>query len=322
MCSTAGATRTVGASANAGPAGLRGTHAGVLRPTGAAVKTAAIIVNYRTAEMTARATEALLRRAGVSATTTSTSSTTHSGDGSLEQLRARSRGARLGRRARACSPPPRNGGYGYGINLAVAAARSRATTRPDYVYVLNSDAFPDRGSLAAAGRVHGRAPGGRHRRQPRARPRRHEPGRGVSLSDASGASSRARPASARCRACSPRHVVSMPAPSEHREIDWIPGTSMLIRRERVRARRPVRRGLLPLLRGDRLLPPRAARRLERASTSRTRRSRTSACVSTGMVDARRPHAALLVRLAPPLLPQASRPRVHAACGRRMGHWLR
>ena len=47
---------------------------------------------------------------------------------------------------------PHNGGYGAGINVAVNRACA-GTDKPDYIYVLNSDAIADPGIGRAAGRV-------------------------------------------------------------------------------------------------------------------------------------------------------------------------
>ena len=45
-------------------------------------------------------------------------------------------------------PSDYNGGFAYGNNFAIARALRRSD-RPDYVYLLNSDAFPDPGCVGA-----------------------------------------------------------------------------------------------------------------------------------------------------------------------------
>lgn len=97
-----------------------------------------IILNYRTAGMTLRAAEAARRAMeGVAGQITIVDNA--SGDGSLEQLRE-------GLEARGWDDvqliaSPVNGGFGAGNNVAIRA-RLADGARPDYVYILNSDAFP------------------------------------------------------------------------------------------------------------------------------------------------------------------------------------
>lgn len=190
------------------------------------MKVAAIIVNYRTPEMTARAVDALLPEMERAGSFHVYVVDNDSGDGSFAQLQeeARQRGW-----------PPRvtvlqsvrNGGYGYGINLAVEKAFS-LEGRPDYLYVLNSDAFPDRGSVArliafmdshpdagiAGSLVHGTdgATQGCAFRFPTV---------WSELESTAGVG-------AISRVLSP-HVVSMPPPVTDVQVDWVSGTSMVIR---------------------------------------------------------------------------------------------
>jgi GT2 family glycosyltransferase len=64
-----------------------------------------------------------------------------SGDGSLEKLEAGVRAAGYApERVQVCASP-RNGGYGAGNNFAIRRALASADP-PEFVYILNSDAFP------------------------------------------------------------------------------------------------------------------------------------------------------------------------------------
>ncbi len=101
-----------------------------------------VIVNYRTAAMTLRAARAAAEAMeGVSGAVTVVDN--DSGDGSYEVLVA------------GCADLPRvrvlqsghNGGFGAGNNHAIRAGLPDGT-RPDFVYLLNSDAFPDRDTIA------------------------------------------------------------------------------------------------------------------------------------------------------------------------------
>ncbi len=110
-------------------------------PQKAAVLT--VILNWRTAEMTERAARAALRAMeGVSGALTIVDN--DSGDGSYEHLHA----------AFAAEPRVRviqsghNGGFGAGNNVGIRAGLPDGA-RPDFVYLLNSDAFPDRETIRA-----------------------------------------------------------------------------------------------------------------------------------------------------------------------------
>ncbi|AZV80914.1 glycosyltransferase family 2 protein (plasmid) [Parasedimentitalea marina] len=101
-----------------------------------------IILNYRTPELTLRATEAALREMqdllGEVVIVDNCS-----GDGSFETLThaAQTRGWLDGARLRVIQSP-RNGGFGAGMNFGMAAGLSDGS-QPDYYYLLNSDAFPE-----------------------------------------------------------------------------------------------------------------------------------------------------------------------------------
>ena len=95
-----------------------------------------IILNWRTAEMTLRAAEAAERAmAGLAGAITIVDN--DSGDGSHEWLTAQTRD-----RARIrVVQSGRNGGFGAGNNLGIRLGLPGGA-RPDFLYILNSDAFP------------------------------------------------------------------------------------------------------------------------------------------------------------------------------------
>jgi N-acetylglucosaminyl-diphospho-decaprenol L-rhamnosyltransferase len=124
---------------------------------------------------------------------------------------------------------PRNGGFGYGINQAVRRGLA-LDDPPRYFYVLNSDAFVDDGSLerlVAFMDAH--------------------PDAGLAGSHIHGTDGKTQVAAFRFPSILSElessanlglitrvlgnHVVSLPVPETDREVDWISGTSMLIRRE-------------------------------------------------------------------------------------------
>ena len=95
-----------------------------------------VILNWRTAEMTERATRAALRAMeGVDGAITIVDN--DSGDGSFEHLRA----AFAGHPRVQVLQSGHNGGYGAGNNVGIRAGLPGGQ-RPDLVFLLNSDAFP------------------------------------------------------------------------------------------------------------------------------------------------------------------------------------
>ncbi len=105
------------------------------------MRLAAVVINYRTPELTARVVTALLAELQGVGSHVLFLVDNQSGDHSLAYFAAQ----RWGDRVKIIAAP-RNGGYGYGINLAVQHARALPAA-PEYIYVLNSDAFADPGSL-------------------------------------------------------------------------------------------------------------------------------------------------------------------------------
>jgi N-acetylglucosaminyl-diphospho-decaprenol L-rhamnosyltransferase len=195
------------------------------------VKVAAIFVNYRTSELTVRAVQALLAELEQESGTAGEAShvfvvDNDSQDASYQAIFAAVQTLGLDRRVTVLGAP-RNGGYGYGINFAVRRALA-APDRPEYFYVINTDAFVDRGSLGKLiAFMDGHAGAGMT---------------GSLVHDPDGVTQ-----GAAFRFPSPlgeleqtarfgvvsrllrRYMIPMPPPNEDREVDWLPGTSMLIR---------------------------------------------------------------------------------------------
>jgi GT2 family glycosyltransferase len=100
-----------------------------------------VLLNYRTALMTLRAARAALADMPQNAEMVIVDNA--SGDGSAEVL---SKGIKdMGPRVRLILSEV-NGGFGAGNNIGLASKMSDGST-PDFFYVLNSDAFPDRGCI-------------------------------------------------------------------------------------------------------------------------------------------------------------------------------
>lgn len=107
-----------------------------------------VLLNYRTPKMTLRAAEAALSDLdAVDGELVIVDNA--SGDGSAEMLRGAvvSRGWDADGRVRVIASGV-NGGFGAGNNIGMAAGMSDGS-KPDYFHILNSDAFPDLGCIAA-----------------------------------------------------------------------------------------------------------------------------------------------------------------------------
>jgi GT2 family glycosyltransferase len=102
-----------------------------------------VVLNYRTPDLALRAVEAVLREMeGLAGAITVVDN--DSGDGSFEQLTQ----AVLDRgwnRVRVFQSG-RNGGYGAGNNFGIRQGLPDGSL-PDFVYILNSDAFPERDAI-------------------------------------------------------------------------------------------------------------------------------------------------------------------------------
>lgn len=192
------------------------------------MKLSVVIVNYRTPDMTLEALESLMRELERFPDARVEVVDNDSGDGSVAKLEAGVRAHGWSERV-SVTHTDRNGGFAYGNNHAIRHVLAQSEP-PDYVYLLNSDAFPDPGSLATLVEfLDGR------------------PGAGIAGSYIHGpdgdfhitafrfptlwselqGSSRLGILARLLR----RFVVPLPLPEETREVDWLAGASMLIRRE-------------------------------------------------------------------------------------------
>ncbi len=186
-----------------------------------------VILNWRTPEMTLRAAQAaLLATEAIPGEIVIVDNA--SGDGSEAALRAAVAANGWGERVRVVQSG-RNGGFGAGNNVGIRAGL-RDGGRPDYVYVLNSDAFPAPGAVQAlidhlatnpkagfAGSyIHGPdgAPHLTTFRFPSIR------------SEIEGAM-RFGPVSRRLA----RHAVPLPTPPVSGRVDWLAGASLMMRRD-------------------------------------------------------------------------------------------
>lgn len=192
------------------------------------MKLQAVIVNYRTPEMTLDALRALARELAAFPDARVEIVDNASGDGSVERLRAGVVELGLADRVEV-TETARNGGFAYGNNAAIRRALERPEP-PDYVYLLNSDAFPDPGSLSrlvaflderrdvgiAGSYIHG--PGGDVHITAFRFP---------TLASELQGSARLGFLTRLLR----RSVVPLPLPESARQVDWLAGASMLVRRE-------------------------------------------------------------------------------------------
>ncbi len=108
-----------------------------------------VILNWRTPEMTLRAVEAaLVALQGIDGALVVVDN--DSGDGSFEKLSAAvtANGWDRGPQRVRVLQSGRNGGFGAGNNFGIRAGLPDGA-RPDYVYILNSDAFPGPGAIRA-----------------------------------------------------------------------------------------------------------------------------------------------------------------------------
>ena len=183
-----------------------------------------VILNFRTPEMTLQSVEAALREMdGIEGEIIVVDN--DSGDGSFERLRAavekngwdRVRVLQSGH----------NGGFGAGNNVGIRAGLSNGE-RADYVYILNSDAFPDPGAIRilmdyledhphvgfAGSHIHG--PDG----DPHVTAFRFP-----SIASEFEGSIRFGPVSRLLKT----KAVPMPMPTLNRRVDWLAGASMMMR---------------------------------------------------------------------------------------------
>jgi N-acetylglucosaminyl-diphospho-decaprenol L-rhamnosyltransferase len=185
-----------------------------------------VILNYRTAELTLEAAgHALREMSDIQGEIVIVDN--DSGDGSFEKLTEGVEAAGWDR-VRVLQSG-RNGGYGSGNNFGIRAGLSDGT-QPDYFYLLNSDAFPDKGAIRilidaleadpkagfAGSYLHG-SDGDPHRSAFR------EPSIWGELE----AAARTGPLTRLLN----KHVIAVPIPEEKCEVDWVAGASILMRRK-------------------------------------------------------------------------------------------
>ena len=183
-----------------------------------------IVLNYRTPELTLQAVEAALREMeGLAGGITVVDN--DSGDGSYELL-TRSVQERGWRRVRVVQSG-HNGGYGAGNNFGVEQGLPDGSP-PDYVYILNSDAFPEPGAIRvlaeylqahpqvgfAGSRLHGKD-GDYHQTAFRFP---------TIFSEFESAAATG-PISWLLR----RYIVALPEPTEAQTVDWMAGASLMVR---------------------------------------------------------------------------------------------
>ncbi|TCL00725.1 hypothetical protein BXY66_3372 [Shimia isoporae] len=185
-----------------------------------------VILNWRTPDMTLRAAQAAAREMqGLNGSIVIVDN--HSGDGSFEALREGVAAADWAAQRVEVIQTGHNGGFGAGNNFGI---RHGATKGFDYVYILNSDAFPDPGSIQlllahltlnpdvgiAGSYIHGED-GDPHVTAFRF------PGTWGELEGAARIGIVTR--------LLKNHVVPLPVPSDTTRVDWLAGASMMIRRD-------------------------------------------------------------------------------------------
>ena len=192
------------------------------------VKFLAVVVNFKTPDMTLEALEALLREIPEDCPSRVVVVDNDSRDGSFEQMRDSVRDQPWKDRVDIVESGW-NGGFAWGVNFGVGDHLSRDAP-PDYVYLLNSDAFPDEGAIErlirylddhpdvgiAGSYIHG-VDGDPHTTAFRF------PSVWSEFEAAIGIGVISRLLS--------RWLVAPPLPTENTRVDWLAGASMLIRRE-------------------------------------------------------------------------------------------
>lgn len=186
----------------------------------------AVVLNFRTPDMTLQSLEAVLREMrNIAGAITVVDN--DSGDGSFEKMRdvVQAKGWERVRVLQA----GHNGGYGAGNNFGMRQGLPDGSA-PDFFYLVNSDAFPQPRSLEvllehmvrhprtgfAGGHTHGED-GERH----------NTAFRFPSIfSEFEGAACTG-PISRLLK----KHIVAMPAPQNVQEVDWLSGASLMVRRK-------------------------------------------------------------------------------------------
>jgi N-acetylglucosaminyl-diphospho-decaprenol L-rhamnosyltransferase len=183
-----------------------------------------VVLNYRTADLTLSAVEAALREMeGLEGAITVVDN--NSGDGSYERLMSAAQ-ERGWTRVRVLQSG-RNGGYGAGNNFGIRQGLPNGAS-PDYIYILNSDAFPEAGAIRvlvdhmqahpqvgfAGSRIHG-DDGAYHQTAFRFPTLFSE----FETAAATGPISR----------LLKHYIVPLPEPKAAQKVDWIAGASLMVR---------------------------------------------------------------------------------------------
>jgi len=188
-----------------------------------------VVLNYRTPELTLQASDAVLRAMhGLPGKLIIVDN--DSGDGSFERIleAAESQGWTLNGRVEVLRAG-QNGGFGAGNNFGIRAGLTDGLN-PDFIYILNSDAFPDAGAIQALLTHLQTHPGtglaGSYIHGPDGTPHTTAfrfPGIASEFEGAActGVISR----------LLRRHVVSLPMPQTTCRVDWLAGASLMIRAE-------------------------------------------------------------------------------------------
>ena len=182
-----------------------------------------VILNWRTADMTRRSVDsALVAMEGVAGAITIVDN--DSGDGSFEALSA----AFAGHPRVRVIQSGRNGGYGAGNNVGIRAGLPDGTA-PDYVYILNSDAFPAPDAIRVLRDYLDAHPdvgfAGSHIHGPEGEPHNTAFRFPSALGELEGAA-KTGPVTRLLRAW----VVAPPLPATTRRVDWLAGASVMMRR--------------------------------------------------------------------------------------------
>ncbi len=189
-----------------------------------------VVLNWRTPDMTLRAAEAgLAAMEGIEGALTIVDNA--SGDGSYEKMLAEvaARGWDTGPHQVRVLQSGRNGGFGAGNNHGIRAGLPDGG-RPDYVYLLNSDAFPEKDAIRAlmahlethpatgfAGSYIFGEDGAPHRTAFRF----------PSIAGEFEGHLRLGLVSRLLR----RHIVAQPIPAQTQRVDWLAGASLMMRQD-------------------------------------------------------------------------------------------
>jgi len=187
-----------------------------------------VVLNWRTPEMTMRAVQAALREMQGNAGEV-TVVDNDSQDGSFEHMTAHvaAQGWADGANPVRVIQSGHNGGFGAGNNVGIRAG-FRDGSRPDYVYVLNSDAFPGPGAirrlLETLEQDHGAGFAGSYIHGEDGAPHLTT-FRFPSIASEFEGAIRFGPVSRMLA----HRAVPVPIPAQNRDVDWLAGASLMMR---------------------------------------------------------------------------------------------